>query len=105
MLAQGLLDFQYESDSSRHGLTSLAGLPVYFDLIKASGLGAAIRQHVGAAGGQGWFDIQMVLAVIFLTLSGRAFGFAIEPAEPDTSFSPVLLATTSPTLLPPPPTP
>jgi hypothetical protein len=54
MLAQGLLDFQYESDSSRHGLTSLGGLPVYIDLIKASGLGAAIGRHVRAAGGQGW---------------------------------------------------
>ena len=70
MLAQGLLDFQYESDSSSHGLTSLAGLPVYINLIKASGLGAAIRQHVRAAGGQGWLDMQMVLAVIFLNLSG-----------------------------------
>jgi len=50
MLARGLLDFRYESDSSRQGLTSLAGLPVYIDLIKAIGLGAAIRRHVGAAG-------------------------------------------------------
>jgi hypothetical protein len=70
MVAQGLLDFQYEGDSSSHGLTSLGGLPVYLDLIKASGLGAAIRRHVGAAGEQGWLDIQMVLAVIFLNLSG-----------------------------------
>ena len=69
MVAQGLLDFQYESDSSNHGLTSLAGLPVFFDLIKAIGLGAAIRRHVVAAGGQGWLDLQMVLAVIFLASS------------------------------------
>ncbi len=53
MVAQGLLDFQYEADRSSHGLTSLAGLPLYLDLIKASGLGAAIRRHVRAAGGQG----------------------------------------------------
>ena len=39
MVAQGVLDFQYEADSSHHGLTSLAGLPVYFELLKASGLG------------------------------------------------------------------
>jgi len=92
MLAQGLLDFQYESDSSRHGLTSLAGLPVYFDLIKASGLGAAIRQHVGAAGGQGWFDIQMVLAVIFLNLSGGDCVDDIERLEHDSGFSTILRA-------------
>jgi hypothetical protein len=47
MLAQGLLDFQYEADSSSHGLTSLAGLPLYLDLIKACGLGGAIQRHVG----------------------------------------------------------
>ena len=51
MLAQGLLDFQYEADSSSHGLTSLGGLPVYLDLIKASGLGPAIRRHVGIIAG------------------------------------------------------
>src|ERR1700722_16277418 len=66
MVAQGVLDFQYEADSSPHGLTSLAGLAVYFDLLKASGLGEAIRRHVRAAGGQGWLDIQMALAVVFL---------------------------------------
>jgi hypothetical protein len=31
-------------DSSGTGMTSLAGLPLYLDLIHASGLGAAIRQ-------------------------------------------------------------
>jgi hypothetical protein len=92
MLAQGLLDFQYESDSSSHGLTSLAGLPVYIDLIKASGLGAAIRWHVGAAGSQGWLDIQMVLAVIFLNLSGGDCVDDIEKLEGDSGFSAILRA-------------
>src|SRR5882672_9218500 len=90
MLAQGLLDFQYESDSSGRGLTSLAGLPVYIDLIQASGLGAAIRQHVHAAGGQGWLDIQMVLAVIFLNLSGGDCVEDIERLEHDDGFSAIL---------------
>jgi hypothetical protein len=90
MLAQGLLDFQYESDSSSRGLTSLAGLPVYIDLIQASGLGAAIRQHVHAAGGQGWLDIQMVLAVIFLNLSGGDCVEDIERLEHDDGFSAIL---------------
>jgi len=92
MLAQGLLDFQYESDSSRHGLTSLAGLPVYIDLIKAIGLGAAIRRHVGAAGVQGWLDIQMVLAVVFLNLSGGDCIEDIEKLERDSGFSAILKA-------------
>src|SRR5271166_2566072 len=66
MLAQGVLGFQYEAETSSGGLTSLAGLPLYLDLIHASGLGTAIRQQVRVAGAQGWLDIQMVLAVIFL---------------------------------------
>ena len=46
MLAQGVLGFQYEAETSSGGLTSLAGLPLYLDLIHASGLRAAIRQQV-----------------------------------------------------------
>jgi hypothetical protein len=65
-----MVSMRTRTDSSSRGLTSLGGLPVYLDLIKASGLGAAIRRHVGAAGDQGWLDLQMVLAVIFLNLSG-----------------------------------
>ncbi len=92
MVAQGLLDFQYEADRSSHGLTSLGGLPLYFDLIKASGLGAAIRRHVRAAGGQGWLDIQMVLAVIFLNLAGGDCVEDIERLERDGGFSAILRA-------------
>ncbi len=71
MVAQGVLDFQYEADSSRQGLTALAGLPVYLELVKAIGLGEAIRRQVCVAGSQGWLDIQMVLAVIFSELGRR----------------------------------
>ena len=92
MLAQGLLDFQYEANSSSHGLTSLAGLPLYLDLIKACGLGGAIQRHVRAAGGQGWLDIQMVLAVIFLNLSGGDCVEDIERLERDSGFSAILRA-------------
>src|SRR5271157_782361 len=92
MVAQGLLDFQYEADPSSHGLTSLGGLPLYFDLIKASGLGAAIRRHLRAAGGQGWLDIQMTLAVIFLNLSGGDCVEDVERLERDGGFSAILRA-------------
>src|SRR5271169_3250179 len=78
MVAQGVLDFQYEADSSTPGLTSFAGLPLYFELIKTSGLGEAIRRHVRAAGRQGWLDIQMALAVIFPNL---ASGDCVEDVE------------------------
>ncbi len=90
MLAQGVLDFQYEADSSRQGLTSLAGLPVYLDLVKASGLGAAMQRHVRAAGSQGWLDVQMVLAVVLLNLAGGDCVEDIERLERDEGFAAIL---------------
>jgi len=92
MLPQGVLGFQYESDSSNNGLTSLAGLPLYLDLIQASGLGAAIHRHVRVAGRQGWLDIQMVLAVVFLNLAGGDCVEDIERLENDNGFAAILRA-------------
>jgi len=36
MVAQGVLGFQYEAEGSSAGLTSLAGLPLYLDLVNPS---------------------------------------------------------------------
>ena len=90
MVAQGVLGFQYEPDSSDTGLTSLGGLPLYFDLIHAIGLDAAIRRELRVAGRQGWLDIQMVLAVIFLNLAGGDCVEDIERLEADTGFTAIL---------------
>jgi hypothetical protein len=92
MRPQGVLGFQYEADRSGGGLTSLAGLPLYLDLIDAIGLGAAIRQQVHVAGGQGWLDIQMVLALIFLNLAGGDCVEHLERPETDSGFAAVLRA-------------
>src|SRR6202161_656025 len=92
MAAQGVLGFQYESESSNACLTSLAGLPLYLDLIHASGLGAAIRRQVHVAGAQGWLDIQMVLAVIFLNLAGGDCVEDLERLETDSGFAAILSA-------------
>jgi hypothetical protein len=92
MLPQGVLGFQYEADRSSGGLTSLAGLPLYLDLIEAIGLGAAIRQQVHLAGAQGWLDIQMVLALIFLNLAGGDCVEDLERLETDSGFAAVLRA-------------
>ena len=92
MLPQGVLGFQYESESASVGLTSLAGLPLYLDLIQASGLAAAIREHVRVAGAQGWMDLQMVLALIFLNLAGGDCLTDLERLESDSGFAAVLEA-------------
>jgi hypothetical protein len=92
MLSQGVLGFQYEAEHSAGGLTSLAGLPLYLDLIHRSGLASAIRQHVRVAGAQGWLDIQMALAVIFLNLAGGDCVEDLERLERDSGFAAVLQA-------------
>jgi hypothetical protein len=92
MLPQGVLGFQYEADRSSGGLTSLAGLPLYLDLVQVIGLGEAIRQHVGVAGSQGWLDIQMVLALIFLNLAGGDCVEDLERLEQDSGFAAILRA-------------
>ena len=92
MLPQGVLDFQYEAERSSTGVTSLAGLPLYLDLVHASGLAAAIRRHVRVAGRQGWLDLQMVLAVVFLNLAGGDCIDDLERLEGDSGFAAVLQA-------------
>ena len=92
MLPQGVLGFQYEADRSSGGLTSLAGLPLYLDLVQAIGVGSAIRQHVRVAGTQGWLDIQMVLALIFLNLAGGDCVEDLERLEADSGFAAILRA-------------
>ena len=92
MLAQGVLGFQYEAERRSGGLTSLAGLPLYLDLVHSSGLAAAIRRHVQVAGRQGWLDIQMALAVVFLNLAGGDCVEDLERLENDSGFAAVLQA-------------
>jgi len=55
MLPQGVLGFQYEAERSSTGVTSLAGLPLYLDLVHRSGLAKAIGQQIQVACRQrGW---------------------------------------------------
>ena len=92
MLPQGVLGFQYDEEPRGLGLTSLAGLPLYLDLIQASGLPAAVREHMRVAGAQGWLDIQMVLALLVLNLAGGDCVEDLERLEHDRGFALVLAA-------------
>jgi len=89
-MTQGVLGFQYEEDGSASGLTSVAGLPIYLDLVRASGLADAIRVHVRVAGEQGWLDVQMVLALVFLNLAGGDCVADVDRLAADGGFSAVL---------------
>ena len=46
-MAQGILPFKYEIEKNTTGMTALAGLPVYLDLVKVSGLSKSIQKHCG----------------------------------------------------------
>jgi hypothetical protein len=63
MPPRGVLGVQYEADRSSTGLTSLADLPLYLDLVQVIGLGSAICHHVRVAGSQGRLDVPMVIFV------------------------------------------
>jgi Transposase DDE domain group 1 len=86
-MAQGTLSFQYEAETRSGGVTSLGGLPVYLDLIKASGMAGAIGKYVRVAGDQGWLDLQMILALIFLNLAGGDGLEDLERLEADAGFA------------------
>lgn len=91
-MAQGLLPFKYDVEPAPSGVTALGGLPLYLELVQASGLAAAIRQHVRVAGEQGWLDLQMILAVLALHLAGGDGLADLERLERDDGLSTILRA-------------
>ena len=70
-MAQGILPFKYENERNTTGMTALAGLPAYLDLIQAIGLSKSIEKHLKIReSGQGWTDSQIVLSLVLLNLAG-----------------------------------
>ena len=67
-------------------------MPLYLDLVRSTGLAAAIRRHRKVAGRQGWLDIQMALAVIFLNLAGGDCVEDLGWLENDSGFAAILQA-------------
>src|SRR3970040_1435396 len=75
-MRQGVLAFKYQKEATASGMTALAGLPLSVELAQVAGLPQAIRRHVQArAGGQGWDDAPVILALVLLNLAG---GEAVE---------------------------
>jgi len=90
-MAQGVLPFKYESEQKATGMTALGGLPAYLDLAQVIGLSKSIQKHLKVrAGGQGWTDTQMVLALVLLNLAGGDCVEDIKVLEADDGFCEVL---------------
>ena len=68
-MSQGVLGFKYEEEKHDTGMTGLAGLPVYLDLLHATGLSELIGRHLRVKQ-RGWTDAQMVLSLMLLNIAG-----------------------------------
>lgn len=72
MFKQGVLPFRYECEPTESGMTALAGLPAYLELVIVSGLIDSIQRHLGECTKkeQGWTDTQIVVSLVFLNIAG-----------------------------------
>jgi hypothetical protein len=68
-MSQGVLGFKYEEESHDTGMTGLAGLPLYLDLMHAMRLPEQIARHLQVKE-RGWTDVQMVSSLMLLNIAG-----------------------------------
>ena len=88
-MAQGVLGFKYEEEKQGTGVTGLAGLPVYLDLMKVMGLSELIGRHLQVKQ-RGWTDAQMVLSMIMLNLGGGDCVEDLSKVQKDEGFCRIL---------------
>ena len=70
-MQQGALPFHYAEEKKSTGMTALAGMVTYLDLLLVMGLRGSVERHVGLCEGtQGWTDSQMITSLILLNLAG-----------------------------------
>jgi hypothetical protein len=90
-MPQGLLPYKYEEEKNGSGMTAVAGLPLYLDLVSALGLADSITTHMHVTKGiQGWSDEQVILSLILLNLAGGESVDDIRILEKDEGLSRVL---------------
>lgn len=89
-MPQGVLSYQYEEEKKEAGLTALAGLPVYLDLLQALGFGESVQKYLGVRGTQGYTDGQMLTALVLLNLAGGDCVDDLRVLEGDEGFCRVL---------------
>ena len=71
IMPQGALPFQYARERSSTGMTAMAGLGIYLDMMQVSGLCESVHQHVGLKEkSQGWSDVQMITSLMLLNVAG-----------------------------------
>jgi hypothetical protein len=88
-MAQGVLGFKYEEEKHDTGMTGLAGLPVYLDLLHAMDLPELIGRHLQVKQ-RGWTDAQMVLSLMLLNIAGGDCVEDLGKVEEDEGFCRIL---------------
>lgn len=91
MMTQTLLSYQYLSEKNESHLTAFAGLPLYLDMARLSGLCVAIEKHLSIKI-QGWTDLQILLSLIMLNLAGADCVDDIDRLQADKGLSTLLLS-------------
>ena len=69
-MAQGLLPIEYAEVSRSGGVTALAGILPYMDLLQVSELRSSVERHLGTTRRQGWSESQLCIALLLLNLVG-----------------------------------
>jgi hypothetical protein len=88
-MSQGVLGFKYEEEKHDTGMTGLAGLPVYLDLMHAMGLSELIKKHLQVKQ-RGWTDAQMVSSLMLLNIAGGDCVEDLSTVEKDEGFCKIL---------------
>jgi hypothetical protein len=88
-MSQGVLAFKYEEERHDTGMTGLAGLPVYLDLMHAMHLPELIGRHLQVKQ-RGWTDEQMILSLMLLNISGGDCVEDLSKLQKDEGFCKVL---------------
>jgi len=90
IMTQTALPFQYQAEKTESGLTGFAGLPLYLDLARQSGLVQHINQTLKTKM-RGWTDAEMILSLVLLNLAGGDCISDIERLEQDAGFRMLLM--------------
>ena len=70
-MPQGVIPFHYEEEKSNSGITALAGLPVYMDLLEKVGLSKIISKHLDLRKkSNSWSDVEQITALLLLNIIG-----------------------------------
>jgi hypothetical protein len=88
-MSQGVLGFKYEEEKHDTGMTGLAGLPVYLDLLHAMGLPELIERHLQVKQ-RGWTDAQMVSSLMLLNIAGGDCVEDLSKVQKDEGFCRIL---------------